>query len=109
MVYNHNLAQRVRGALGETLGLIEKEMFGGIGFMIHGNMACGVIKDDLIIRVGPDHYHEALAMPHTQVFDMTGRPMRGWVVVSSEGYKTKSALEEWVGRGFNFAKSLPPK
>jgi TfoX/Sxy family transcriptional regulator of competence genes len=109
MAYNKDLAHRIMDVLEKTPGLTEKQMFGGIGFMIHGNMACGVIEDDLIIRVGPDNYQEALAMAHTQVFDMTGRPMRGWVVVSSEGYKTKSDLEAWVERGLIFVKSLPPK
>lgn len=109
MAFNQNLAQKIRDTLGEIPGLTEKQMFGGVGFMIHGNMACGVNKDDLIVRVGPDHYDEALTKAHTRVFDMTGRPMRGWVVVSSEGYITKRDLEDWVERGIVFAKSLPPK
>jgi TfoX/Sxy family transcriptional regulator of competence genes len=109
MVYNKNLALMIRDVLGKKPGLIEKQMFGGIGFMIHGNMACGVINDDLIVRVGPDQYDEALAKPHTRIFDMTRRPMRGWIVVTGKGYQTKSNLEKWVERGFTFAKSLPPK
>ena len=109
MAYNQDLAKKVRDILGNMDGISEKTMFGGIGFMIHGNMACGVIEDDLIIRVGPDNYHEALAMAHTQVFDMTGRPMRGWVVVTSKGYESLSDLKAWVERGVNFTKSLPPK
>lgn len=109
MAYNQDLTQRIREVLGETPGLIEKQMFGGIGFMIHGNMACGVNKDDLIVRVGPDRYEDALAEAHTRVFDMTGRPMRGWVVVTSKGYEALNELKDWVDRGASFAKSLPPK
>jgi GNAT superfamily N-acetyltransferase len=103
MVYNKNLALMIRDVLGKKPGLIEKQMFGGIGFMIHGNMACGVINDDLIVRVGPDQYNEALAKPHTRVFDMTGRPMRGWIVVTGKGYQTKRIsrreFEEQLGDG----------
>jgi TfoX/Sxy family transcriptional regulator of competence genes len=84
-------------------------MFGGIGFMVHGNMACGVIKDDLIVRVGLDQYNDCLKMAHTHVFDMTGREMRGWVLVSSKGYESKGDLKLWVEKGLNFAKSLPAK
>ena len=109
MVYNKDLAQKIRDVLREEPGFIEKHMFGGIGFMIHGNMACGVNKDDLIVRVGPDQYEDALAEAHTRVFDMTGRPMRGWIVVTSKGYEASSDLKDWVDRGITFAKSLPPK
>jgi hypothetical protein len=109
MAYNQDLAQRIRDILGETSGLIEKQMFGGIGFMIQGNMACGVNKDDLIIRVGSDQYDNALTEAHTRVFDMTGRPMRGWIVVTVKGYEASSDLKDWVERGVSFAKSLPPK
>jgi len=72
-------------------------------------MACGVNKDDLIVRVGPEVYEAALDEPHTKEFDMTGRPMRGWVVVRPPGYETDEALKGWVQRGVDFALSLPPK
>jgi hypothetical protein len=109
MAYNQDLAQRIRDVLGEPTDLTERQMFGGIGFMIDGNMACGVIEDDLIIRVGPDHYDDALAKKHTRAFDMTGRPMRGWIVVTPKGYQSVNDLKAWVERGVNLAKALPPK
>jgi TfoX/Sxy family transcriptional regulator of competence genes len=109
MAYDEGLAQRIREALGEPPGLIEKKMFGGVGFMVRGNMACGVNKDDLIVRVGAKGYEEALARSHTRPFDMTGRPMKGWVMVSADGYESDDALKDWVQQGVEFALSLPPK
>ena len=109
MVYDEGLAQRMREALAVIPDIDEKKMFGGIGFLLNGNMACGVNKDDLIVRVGPNAYETALAEPHTKDFDMTGRPMKGWVVVRPAGYKTDEMLKSWVQRGVDFALSLPPK
>ena len=109
MAHDEGLAQRIREALGELPGLVEKKMFGGVGFMVQGNMACGVNKDDLIVRVGAEQYAEALAKPHTRPFDMTGRPMKGWVMVASDGYESDDALKNWVQQGVDFALSLPPK
>ena len=77
--------------------------------MLRGNMACGVNKDDLIVRVGPARYEEALAQPHTRVFDMTGRPMKGWIVVTPDGYESDDDLKDWVQQGVDFALSLPAK
>jgi TfoX/Sxy family transcriptional regulator of competence genes len=109
MAYDEGLAQRIEETLGDQPNLVAKKMFGGVGYMVQGNMACGVNKDDLIVRVGPDRYQEALAQPHTREFDMTGRPMRGWVVVEPEGCESDEALEAWVRQGVQFALSLPPK
>ena len=109
MAFDEGLAQRVREALGELPGLVEKRMFGGVGYMVRGNMACGLNKDDLIVRVGPVRYEEALAESHTRPFDMTGRPMKGWVVVRPAGYESDADLERWVQQGLAFALSLPPK
>lgn len=109
MAYDEGLAQRVREMLEERPGYVEKVMFGGIGFMLHGNMACGVIGSDLIVRVGPERYEGALAEPHTKLFDMTGRPMRGWVVVVPDGYEADEDLQTWVEKGVEHALSLPPK
>jgi TfoX/Sxy family transcriptional regulator of competence genes len=109
MAYDEGLAQRIREVLGEQPGLIEKKMFGGVGFMVHGNMACGVHKDALIVRVGPEKHEKALARLHTKPFDITGRPMKGWVMVTSDGYKSDEALEDWVRWGVDFALSLPAK
>ncbi len=109
MPYNENLAQRVREIIKERPGLVEKTMFGGVGFMLHGNMACGVHKDSLIVRVGPDSYESAMAQPYTRPFDITGRPMTGWVMVASDGYQEETDLEKWVNKGVKFALTLPPK
>jgi TfoX/Sxy family transcriptional regulator of competence genes len=109
MAYDEGLAQRIREVLGEQPGLVEKKMFGGIGFMVRGNMACGVHKDALIVRVGSEKHEEAMARPHTKPFDITGRPMKGWVMVTSDGYESDEALEDWIQRGLDFTLSLPPK
>jgi hypothetical protein len=109
MAYDEGLAQRMREALAVIPDIDERKMFGGIGFLLNGNMACGVNKDDLIVRLGPDAYNRALDEPHTKEFDMTGRPMKGWVVVRPGGYETDEALKGWVQRGVDFALSLPPK
>jgi TfoX/Sxy family transcriptional regulator of competence genes len=109
MPYDHNLAQRVRDELGQLPELVEKKMFGGVGFMVQGNMACGVHGQDLIVRVGPDSYQTALGQPHTRPFDITGRPMSGWVMVAPKGCETASDLQNWVRQGVQFALSLPAK
>ncbi len=109
MAYDEGLAQRLSESLAGVPGLVEKKMFGGIGYMVQGNMACGVNGDDLIVRVGPDGYETALAMDDTRPFDITGRPMRGWVMVGPDGYQSDSQLKEWVKRGVEFALTLPAK
>jgi hypothetical protein len=109
MAYDENLALRVRAALGDLPGYTEKKMFGGVGYLLNGNMACGVHKDHLIVRVGPDQYQSALEKPHTKVFDITGQPMSGWVMVAPEGCADEAALAEWVQMGLDFAATLLPK
>ncbi|MCY3896848.1 MAG: TfoX/Sxy family protein [Chloroflexi bacterium] len=109
MAYDEGLAQRIREALADGDGLSERRMFGGIAYMLHGNMAVGVSGDELMVRVGPKGYDEALAQPHARVFDMTGRVMRGWVVVEAEGVADDAALDAWVRKGARFARSLPAK
>jgi hypothetical protein len=109
MPYDQGLAHRIREMIEEEPGLTEKEMFGGIGFMIGGNMATGVIGDDLMVRVGKEAHEEARAKPHTKEFDFTGRPMKGWVVVLAEGLTEDAELNAWVMQGVDYAKSLPPK
>ena len=109
MAYDEELAQRVRDVLGEQREFVEKRMFGGIAFMAQGNMACGVREDRLIIRVGPADYERAVMEPYTRPFDMTGRPMRGWVVVVPDGYESDGDLRAWVEQGLDFTLTLPPK
>jgi hypothetical protein len=109
MGYDKGLAERVRALLKVKTGFGEKNMFGGVCFLLRGNMACGVLNDDLIVRVGKEKYEKALQMPHTRQFDITGRPMNGWVMVSAEGHKKKRDLAAWVERGSAFALTLPAK
>jgi TfoX/Sxy family transcriptional regulator of competence genes len=109
MPYDEELAERVRDAISMRDAISEREMFGGITFMLAGNMACGVIGDELIVRVGKEHAERALAEPHTRPFDFTGRPMRAWVVVAAAGIASDEALAEWVDAGAAFAASLPAK
>lgn len=109
MKIDEGLVQRIRNLISNRDGFEEKRMFGGIGFMLRGNMACGVNKEDLIIRVGSEYYQEALSKPNVKVFDMTGRAMTGWVVVTEAGYQKDADLEEWVDRGVAFALTLPAK
>jgi hypothetical protein len=109
MAYDETLAQRVKAHLTGIPGLVEKKMFGGVGFLINGNMACGVHGPDLILRVGPDRYDQIISQPHVRVFDMTGRPMKGWVLVAPGGYASEEALDALIQQGVGFALSLPPK
>jgi len=109
MPYDQDLARRIRKEMGNLSGLTEKEMFGGVGFLLNGNMACGVHKDKLIVRVGPANYDKALAAPVARQFDITGRPMKGWVMVEAGGFATERALKDWVRQGIEFARTLPPK
>jgi TfoX/Sxy family transcriptional regulator of competence genes len=109
MACNEQLAQRLRLAMGGLPGVSEKKMFGGVAFLVNGNMSCGVHKDDLIVRVGVENYQKALNRSHAHPFDMTGRPMTGWVSVSTEGYQQEADLDYWIGKGMDFAGSLPAK
>ncbi|MEU6283361.1 TfoX/Sxy family protein [Streptomyces sp. NPDC047028] len=109
MAYDEGLAQRVRERLGTDPGVTERKMFGGIAFLCHGNMAVGVTGDDLLVRVGPDATDAALGRPGVRLFDMTGRPMRGWVVVAGESVAEDVRLDAWIDEGRAFAASLPAK
>ena len=109
MAFDEVLAQRVRELFNNRLGYEEKKMFGGIGFLLHGNMACGVIREDLIVRVGADNYTDALLKPDVELFDMTGKAMTGWVVVKEPGYRSDSDLNDWVALGADYSLSLPAK
>ena len=109
MAYEEALASRVRETLGENPEITERKMFGGIAFMLSGNMAVGVSKDDLMVRIDPDDQDEALAQSGVRVFDMTGRPMKGWILVAPEATEDDAALLRWVEAGLDFAGSLPPK
>ena len=109
MAYSENLAMDIRRVIGGQPGMTEKQMFGGLSFLLNGNLACGVIQDEMIVRVGPEATEEALARPHTRPFDFTGKPMKGWIVVRPEGYASDDDLRGWVRRGVDFAATLPGK
>lgn len=109
MAYDEDLANRIREQLADQQDVTEKAMFGGLAFLLAGNMAVGISGDELMVRVGGEGHEEALARPHARIFDMTGRPMKGWVLVAAEGVATTPELRDWVERGVAFARSLPPK
>ncbi len=109
MAYDDGLADRVRALLAGKPGVREQKMFGGLCFMLNGNMASGILGNELVIRVGKENLNEALALPHSRPFDMTGRPMRSFVYVAAEGLAEDEGLADWAQRGFAYAQSLPPK
>ncbi len=109
MAYDEGLAQRIRQELEQVPDLVEKKLFGGVAFMVQGNMACGVHKDMLMVRVGPERYEETIQMPHTRPFDMTGRAMKGWLLVEAGGMESEADLKDWLNQGVDFAMTLPPK
>lgn len=109
MAYDQSIADEVRTAIGGHSGLTEREMFGGIAFMINGNMAVGVSGSELMVRVGKDAHDEVVSLPGARTFDMGARPMKGWLSVSEEGFSTEKDFAAWVERGVSYAESLPPK
>ncbi len=109
MAFDERLAERIRGSLGRRKGLAEKQMFGGIAFLLNGNMCVGVHKSELIVRLAPEETDAALAQAHTRRFDLTGRPMRGWILVEQAGLKTEAKLSKWVQVAAQYAGSLPTK
>jgi TfoX/Sxy family transcriptional regulator of competence genes len=109
MAYDETLADRVRDVLAPRSDLIERKMFGGVAFMIAGNMAVGVIEDDLMVRLDPADAERALAEPHTRPMDFTGRPMKGMLFIDPAGSEADEDLASWVDAGADFAASLPPK
>ena len=109
MAYDQKLADRARALLSRREGFSEKKMFGGLCFLLNGNMCCGIVGDELMVRVGADAYEKSLARAHAREMDFTGRPMRGFVYVGAEGVKTKRTLASWLEAGTAYAGSLPPK
>src|ERR1041384_6875128 len=109
MSYDQGLAERIRRALARRPGITEKEMFGGIAFLLQGNMLCGVIGQDLMARVGPEAHEEALSRPHARPMDFAGRPMKGYVYVGLDGLRADDALSEWIACCLEFVAGMPPK
>ena len=108
MAYDEELADRVRNVLGPRAP-VEKNMFGGLAFLLDGNMAVGVLGEDLVARVGPDAEQESLAQPGARPMDFTGRPMKGWIFVESDAIAEDDQLGSWIDRSLAFVGTLEPK
>lgn len=109
MPYDESLAERVHDLMNARPGASEKRMFGGMCFMLHGNMCCGVAKNRLMVRLGPEGTAAALKQPHTEPMDFTGKPMKSMVYVSPEGYTDDDDLTRWVESAVAFVSTLPAK
>ncbi|MDX1441198.1 MAG: TfoX/Sxy family protein [Nitrosopumilaceae archaeon] len=106
MTYNEDLAKKIRESIKGKRNINEKKMFGGLAFLRKGKIFCGIVKDDLMVRVGPENYEKALSKPHSRPMDFTGKPMRGFVYVSPKGYKNTNSLTKWISVGFNYVLKL---
>jgi TfoX/Sxy family transcriptional regulator of competence genes len=109
MAFDEGLAERIRAVLDARSDVDERKMFGGIAFLVAGNMACGVMGDELLVRVEPADAAALESEPGAHRADMAGRPMKGWLLVAPEATADDGDLERWVRRGEEFAASLPPK
>ena len=110
MAYDERLAERIRRVLAKHRAVTEKKMFGGIAFMLRGHMCCGILKDNLVVRVGPERYQEALVRPHARPMEFfPHHPKKGFVFVGPGGYRTEKTLADWVRRGVQFTLGLPAK
>lgn len=109
MAFDQTLAGRIRDVLVSGRSIEEKKMFGGLGFLLDGNMLVCVWKTTLIVRIGPDSYEDALREPDVREFDITGKPMKGWIMVEPDGVEDDAQLAAWIERAMAFVKTLPPK
>lgn len=109
MACDEKLVERIRALLKGSRGTGERRMFGGVCFTIDDYMVFGVVKNDLMVRVGPDKHEEALKQAHARPMDFTGRPMKGYVFVAGPGVKSASSLKKWIGAGVAYVRTLPPK
>jgi TfoX/Sxy family transcriptional regulator of competence genes len=110
VAYDEDLAHRIRELIADTPDVTETKMFGGLAFLVGGNMSVAASgQGGLLVRVDPEHTDELVARPHARPFEMRGRAMNGWLRVDAEGVRTKRQLEPWVKRGVAYARSLPPK
>jgi TfoX/Sxy family transcriptional regulator of competence genes len=110
VAYDEKLAERIRDAIGARRGIGEIKMFGGLCFTLNGNMACGVMKDDMLVRVPPEEFEQQLEAPGARTMDiMRGRTPKGFIIVAASALRTKPKIQKWVGRGLDVAGSLPPK
>jgi len=106
MTYDETLAERIRRVVKIRSDVIEKKMFGGLAFLHKGKMFCGLVKDELMVRVGQERYEESLRETHVRPMDFTGRPMKGYVFVESAGCGTDQGVRRWVERGADFVETL---
>ncbi len=109
MSYNEALASRIRAALGHREAVTEKKMFGGLTFMVDGKMCCGVLQDNLILRVTIQDYEEALGHPHARPMDFTGQPMKGFLYIAPTGYAQEKDLQMWLSKGLAYVDTAPQK
>jgi TfoX/Sxy family transcriptional regulator of competence genes len=109
MAFSEALAERIRQRLSRRKNIVERKMFGGVGFLLNGNLLVGVWKDSLIVRLGFDNYDDALREPHVREFDITGRAMMGWVLIEPAGVESDDQLAGWIERALKFVKALPAK
>jgi hypothetical protein len=109
VAFSESLAARIRDALSGSRGITAKKMFGGVGFLLNGNLLVGVWKDSLVVRLGPEDGEAALREPHVRVFDITGRPMKGWALIEPEGIENEAQLKGWIDRAMKFVRTLPKK
>lgn len=109
MAYNEELDARIKKIVSRWKNTADKKMFGGVCHLLGGNMFCGVYKDFLILRLGEENSKEAMKLPFVRPFDITGRPMKGWVMVDKGGFETEEALKQWLEKAKKFASGLPPK
>ena len=109
MAYDEGLAQRVRELLDGETEYVEQKMFGGVAYMVQGHMTCGIIGEDLMVRLAAAEHAEALTQPHVRAMDFTGRPMKGFIYVASEGTAEDETLGHWVGRALAHPRTRPPK
>lgn len=106
MAFDEALADRIRKVLGPRLELSEKKMFGGLAFLADGKMFCGLAKGELMLRVGPQRYEEALAEPHVRPMDFTGRPLKGYVYIAPAGLRTEKQLRRWIEQALAFVATV---
>ncbi len=109
MAFSESLAERIRQSLTRKKGITEKKLFGCFCFLLHGNVCVGVWKQSLLVRLDPEDYEDALKEPSVKEFDITGRAMKGWAVIGSEGSGDDEKLKDWIGRAVRFVAKLPAK
>ena len=107
--FNDQTARKIRDALDGTPGVSERQIIGGVAFLLEGNMCCGIFDEKLVVRVGPKAFEDALREPHAHPMDFTGRPLPGFVYVARDGYSSEVALQQWIDRGVGFVSSLPTR